>query len=144
MADVNTFIDALGQDVNATVVPKIEELAGQVTQQAFDQYGPRISTFAGALVKDIIQEQSGTVRDFITGIIQELTHRYRPELAGELQTRIVSGGIEVTGRGVRLDIKQRETGAVVSSLDIPVAMTIKVDALGVTLQNATVNLDVIR
>lgn len=144
MADVNTFIEALGQDVNAVVVPKVEKLAEQVNQQAFSQYGPRVSAFAGELVKDIIQEQSGTVRDFITGVIQDLAHRYRPELAGELQTRIVAGGIEVTGRGVRLDVKQRDSGTVVTSLDIPVAITIKVDALGVTLQNATVTLDVVR
>lgn len=144
MADVNTFIEALGQDVNATVVPKIEKLAEQIQAQAATQYGPRISAFAGELVKDIIQEQSVTVRDFVTGVIQDLAQRYRPELNGELHTRIVQGGIEVTGRGVRLDLKHRETGTPISSLDIPVAITIKIDALGVTLQNATVNLDVIR
>ena len=37
-----------------------------------------------------------------------------------------------------------DTGAAISSLDIPVSLTIKVDALGVTLQNATVDLDVVR
>jgi hypothetical protein len=31
----------------------------------------------------------------------------------------------------------------VSVLDIPVSLTIKVDPLGVTLQNATINLDVV-
>lgn len=144
MADVNAFIEAIGQDVNAAVVPKIERLAQDLNATAFNTYGPRISAFAGELVKDIIQEQSATIRDFVTGVIQDLAHRYRPELNGELQTRIVQGGIEVTGRGVRLDIKQRDTGTPITSLDIPVAITIKVDALGVTLQNATVTLDVIK
>ncbi len=144
MSDVNAFIDAIGQDVNATVVPKIEKLAEEISQTAFQQYGPRISAFAGDLVKDVIQEQSGTIRDFVTGVIQDLAQRYRPELAGELQTRIVQGGIEVTGRGVRLDLKHRDTGAPISSLDIPVAITIKLDALAVTLQNTTIALDVIR
>lgn len=144
MSDVNTFIDAIGQDVNATVVPKIEALAETISHQAFQQYGPRISSFAGELVKDIIRDQSGTIRDFVTGMVQELAQRYRPELAGELQTRVVAGGIEVTGRGVRLDLKHRESGTAVTSLDIPVAITIKVDAIGVTLQNATVSLDVVR
>lgn len=144
MSDMNTFIDAIGQDVNATVVPRVEKLADTLTHQSFEQYGPRISAFAGELVKDIIKDQSGTVRDFVTGLVQELAQRYRPELAGELQTRIVAGGIEVTGRGVRLDLKHRDSGAPVTSLDIPVAITIKVDAIGVTLQNATVSLDVVR
>jgi hypothetical protein len=45
---------------------------------------------------------------------------------------------------VRLDVKNRQTGAVLSSLDIPVSLTIKVDPLAVTLQNATVALDVIK
>lgn len=144
MSDMNTFIDAIGQDVNATVVPRVEKLADTLTHQSFEQYGPRISAFAGELVKDIIKDQSGTVRDFVTGLVQELAQRYRPELAGELQTRVVAGGLEVTGRGVRLDLKHREGGSTVTSLDIPVAITIKVDALGVTLQNTTVSLDVIR
>ena len=57
---------------------------------------------------------------------------------------IVAGALEVTGPDVRLDLKRRDTGAAVSSLDIPVSLTIKVDPLGVTLKNATVTLDVVR
>jgi hypothetical protein len=41
-------------------------------------------------------------------------------------------------------LKNRQTGTVVSSLDLPVDITIKVDPVGVTLQNATVSLDVIK
>ena len=144
MSDVNTFIDTIGKDVSATVVPKIEGLVQEISTKTFDQYGPRVSTFASQLVKDIIDEQAATVRDFVTAAIQDVFQRYRPELAGELHTRVVQGGLEVTGRGVRLDVTHRDTGEPVSSLDIPVSLTIKVDALGVTLQNATVDLDVVR
>ena len=56
MADVNTFIDAIGKDVSATVVPQIEHLAEGI---------------------------HATVRDFVTTLIQELSQRYRPELVGE-------------------------------------------------------------
>ena len=144
MSDVNAFIDTIGKDVSATVVPKIEHLAEAISATTFTQYGPRVSAFANQLVKDIIDEQSVTVREFVTAVIQDVFQRYRPELAGELHTRVVQGGLEVTGRGVRLDVTHRDTGAPVSSLDIPVSLTIKVDALGVTLQNATVDLDVVR
>jgi hypothetical protein len=144
MSDVNTFIDALGQDISTAVVPQIESLAETISKKAFTQYGPRISEFTGQLAKDIIDEQSATVRDFAVGLIQDIFKRYQPELAGELHTKLVRGGLEVTGRGVRLDVKHRETGATISSLDVPVSLTIKVDALGVTLQNATVDFDVIR
>ena len=143
MSDVNAFIDAIGKDVTTEVAPRIEGLAEQIGKQAFTEYGPRVSAFAGQLVKEIIDEQSATVRDFVTRLIQDVFARYRPELAGELHTRIVQGGLQITGRGVRLDVKNRDTGAPVSSLDIPVSLTIKVDALGVTLQNATVTLDVV-
>jgi hypothetical protein len=144
MSDVNTFIDTIGKDVSTVLVPKIQGLAEEISTKALSQYGPRVSAFANQLVKDIIDEQSATVCNFVSALIQDLSQRYRPEVAGELHTRIVQGGVEVTGQGVRLDLKRRDTGASVSSLDIPVSLTIKVDALGVTLQNATVSLDVVR
>ena len=144
MSDVITFIDTIGKDISATVVPKIEGLAEEITTKTFTQYGPRVSAFASQLVKDIIDEQSTTVREVVTGVIQEIFQRYRPELAGELRTRIVQGGLEVTGRGVRLDLKNRETGVSVSSLDIPVSLTISVEAIGVTLQDTTIVLDAVR
>ena len=144
MSDVNTFIDTIGKDINATVSPQIERLAQQITTTTFEQYGPRVAAFASELAKDVIAEQSATVRDFATALIQEIFQRYRPELAGELHTRIVDGALQVTGKDVRLDLKRRDTGAAVSSLDIPVSLTINVDPLGVTLKNATITLDVVR
>ena len=144
MSDVITFIDTIGKDISATVAPKIGSLAEEITTKTFTQYGPRVSAFASQLVKDIIDEQSTTVREVVTGVIQEIFQRYRPEMAGELRTRIVQGGLEVTGRGVRLDLKNRETGVSVSSLDIPVSLTIGVEAIGVTVQDTTIVLDAVR
>ena len=144
MSDVNMFIDTIGQDVNAAVVPRVQDLAEQIRAKTFADYGPRVSTFAGQLVKDIIDEQSGTVREFVTAVIQDLFQRYRPELAGELHTKIMNGRVELTGHGIRLDLKRRDTGAAVASLDIPVSLQIKVDELPVTLQNTTIRLDVVR
>jgi hypothetical protein len=144
MSDVNAFIDAIGKDVNATIVPEIERLADGINARVLTDYGPRVSAFANQLVKDVIAEQSATVRDFVTALIQELSQRYRPELVGELHTRIVQDGVEVTGQGIRLDLKRRDTGALISSLDLPVSVRISVDALAVSLQNTTIKLDVVR
>jgi hypothetical protein len=102
-----------------------------------------VNTFIEAIGKDVTAVVAPRIGSFAEQIIREVFARYRPELQGELHARIVQGGLEVTGRGVRLDVKNRETGASVSVLDIPVSLTIKVDPLGVTLQNATINLDVV-
>jgi hypothetical protein len=144
MSDVNTFIGAVGEDVNAVVVPRVQDLAEQIRATTFADYGPRISTFAGELVKDIIDQQSNTIRQFATSVIQDLFERYRPELAGEIHTNFVNGNIQLTGQGIRLDLKRRDTGATVASLDVPVSLNIKVDELTVNLQNAPIRLDVLR
>jgi hypothetical protein len=142
MSDVNTFIDTIGRDISETVSPRIQSLAEQITAQTFSQYGPRVAAFAGELVKDVIDEQSTAIRDFVTALIQDIFARYRPELTGALHTSIVQGGLAVNGHDVRLELRRRDTGAAVSSLDIPVSLTIRVDPLGVTLKEATVSLDV--
>jgi hypothetical protein len=144
MSDVNTFIDSIGKDVGATVVPRIQGLAESFSEETFTVYGPKVAAFANQLVKQIIDEQSAMVCNGVTALIQDLFHRYRPELVGELHARIVQDAVEVTGQGIRLDVKHRDTGASVSSLDIPVSLKVKVDALAVTLQNTTIKLDVVR
>ena len=144
MSDVNTFIDAIGHDVNAAVAPQVQNLADQIRDKTFADYGPRVSTFASQLIKDIIDEQSGTVREFVTAVIQDLSQRYRPELAGELHANIMNGCVQLTGHGIRLDLKRRDTGAPVASLDIPVSLQITVDALTVTLPNTPIRFDVVR
>jgi NADPH-dependent curcumin reductase CurA len=144
MSDVTTFIDTIGKDVNATVVPQIQTLAQTINAKAHTDYVPKISAFANDLVKQIIDEQSETVRTFVSGMIVDLFARYKPEITGELHAKMVAGAIEVTGQGVTLDVKRRDTGASVSSLDIPVSLRIKVDELAVSLQNTTIRLDVVK
>ncbi len=144
MSDVNTFIDAIGKDINATVTPRIDGLVNGIEQQAVSDYGPKISTFANQLVKEIVDEQSAVVKNFVATLIQDLFARYRPELAGQLRTTIVNGGIQVNGDGVRLDLRRRDTGAVVSSLDIPVSLKIPIDGLSLSLTETTIGLDLVR
>jgi hypothetical protein len=144
MSDAKTFIDAIGHDVNTAVVPRVQDLAEQIREKTFSDYGPRVSTFASQLAKDIIDEQSGTIRDLVTAVIQDLFQRYRPEVAGELHANFADGGVKLTGHGVRLDLKRRDTGAPVASLDIPVSLQVRVDDLTVALQNTQIKLDVVR
>ena len=144
MSDVNTFIDAIGGDVNTAVAPRVKDFAEQFRDKTFAEYGPRISAFASQLVKDIIDEQAGAAGDLVTVIIRDLFQRYRPQLAGDLRANFLNGCVELTGNGIRLDLTRRDTGAPVASLDLPVSLRIKVDDLAVTLQNTTIKLDVVR
>src|ERR1044071_1049999 len=144
MSDVNTFIDAIGKDVSATVTPRIDGLVKGIEQQAVADYGPKISAIAGQLVQQIINEQSVVVERFVATLIQDLFARYRPEVAGQLRTTIVNGGLQVVGDGIRLDLKRRDTGAVVSSLDIPVSVKIPIDGLSLSVTESTIGLDLVR
>ncbi len=144
MSDVKPFIDAVGQDVTAVAVPRIDTLAAAINDKAMNEYGPRVSAFANELAKDVIEDLSGNVRDFATSLIQELCQRYRPEILGELHARIAQGGVDLTGHGVKLDLKREDTGAVVASLDIPIAIRINVSDLALTLRDTTIKLDVVR
>ena len=144
MSDVNAFVDAIGKDVNAAVVPRVERLAEGLAAQALADYVPKVSAFANQLVKEIVDQQSVVVRDFVTALIQDLFQRYRPDLAGHLRTRIVQDGVELIGEGIKLDLKRRDTGELVSSLDIPVSLKIKLDGLALSIQDTTIKLDVVR
>jgi hypothetical protein len=144
MSDAKGFIDTVGTDVTAVAVPRIEALAAGINDQVLNEYGPRVSAFANELVKDIIKDQSATVRDFVTSLIQELCQRYRPEILGEVHARIAQGGLVLTGQGVKLDLKRQDTGALVASLDIPIALRINVSDLAVTLNDTTIKFDVTR
>jgi hypothetical protein len=144
MSDVKAFIDTVGKDVTSVAAPRIEQLASGINDRVQTVYGPRVSAFANELVQEIIREQSAGVRDFVTSLIQELCQRYRPEILGQVHARIVQGGLDLTGHGVRLDLKRQDTGAVVASLDIPIAVHINVNDLAVTLRDTTLKLDVVR
>jgi hypothetical protein len=144
MSDVKVFIDTVGQDVTAVAVPKIETLAAAINDKALNEYGPRVSAFANELARDVVKDLSVNGRDFVTSLIQDLCQRYRPEILGELHARIAQGGVDLTGHGVRLDLKRQDTGAVVASLDIPIAIRINVSDLALTLRDTTIKLDVVR
>lgn len=144
MSDVKTFIDTVGKDVTTVTVPRIEALATGINDTVLNTYGPRVSAFANELIKDIIKDQSGTVRDFVTALIQELAQRYRPEIVGDVRAHLAQGGLDLTGQGVKLDLKRQDTGAVVASLDIPISIRINVSDLAVTLKDTTIKLDVIK
>jgi hypothetical protein len=144
MSDVKAFIDTVGKDVTTVAAPRIEELAAGINDKVVNVYGPKVSTFANALVQEIIKEQSANVRDFATSLIQEICQRYRPEILGEVHARIVQGGVDLTGHGVKLDLKRQDTGAVVASLDIPIAIRVNVSDLALTLKDTTIKLDVVR
>ncbi|HEU4688638.1 MAG TPA: hypothetical protein VFS23_09775 [Vicinamibacterales bacterium] len=144
MSDVKTFIDAVGKDVTSVAAPRIDELAKGINDKVLTVYGPRVSAFANDLVQEIIKEQSVNVRDFVTSLIQEVCQRYRPEILGEVHARIAQGGVDLTGHGVKLDLKHQDTGAVVASLDIPISIRINVSDLAVTLKDTTIKLDVVR
>jgi hypothetical protein len=144
MSDVKAFIDTVGKDVTTVTVPRIEALATGINDTVLNTYGPRVSAFANDLIKDIIKDQSGTVRDFVTALIQELAQRYRPELVGDVRAHIAQGGLELTGQGVKLDLKRQDTGAVVASLDIPISIRINVGDLGITLRDTMIKLDVVQ
>jgi hypothetical protein len=103
-----------------------------------------VNTFIDTIGKDVNDTVVPKVHDFVTALIQDLAQRYRPELVGELHTKIMNGRVELAGRGIRLDVKRRDTGASVASLDIPVSLTIKIDELAVKLQPGTIKLDVVR
>ncbi|HVQ14830.1 MAG TPA: hypothetical protein VMS40_14620 [Vicinamibacterales bacterium] len=144
MSDVKAFVDTVGKDVTTVAVPRIEALAAGINDTVLNTYGPRVSAFANDLLKDIINDQSANVRDFVTALIQELCERYRPELVGDVRAHISQGGLDLTGQGVKLDLKRQDTGAVVASLDIPIAIRINVADLGLTLKDTTIKLDVVR
>ena len=103
-----------------------------------------VNTFIETIGHDVHDTVAPKVQDFVATIIQDLFHRYRPELAGELHTKLTNGAVQVTGQNVRLEMKRRDTGASVATLDIPVALVIKVDDLSLKLQNTTLRLDVVR
>jgi hypothetical protein len=144
MSDVNAFIDAIGKDVNGAVVPRLESLAEGIGAKAVADYVPKVSAFAQQLVKEIVDEQSVVLRDFTATLIQDLFQRYRPEVAGQLRTKIVRDGVQVIGEGVRLDLKRRDTGALISSLDIPVSLTVRIDGVSLNITDTTIALDVVR
>lgn len=144
MSDAHAFIDAVGSDVTSVAVPRIDAWADAVRDRLLTEYGPRVSAFAGALVKEFIDDQTANAQTLVSSLIAELCQRYSSEIVGEVHARITQGGVDLTGHGVKLDVKRRDGSGVVASLDIPIAIAIRIDDLAVTVRDSTIKLDVIR
>jgi hypothetical protein len=103
-----------------------------------------VITFIDAIGHDVNDTVAPRIQDFVKTLIQDLSERYRPEIAGELHTKIMNGRVELVGHGIRLELKRRDTGTPVASLDIPVSLSVRVDELAVKLQPGTIKLDVVK
>lgn len=160
MGDINEFIGKLGDDIGDTFAPRIEEevvqigneiaghatpkvhaFADQLFKEMADLAAPKMTDFANELVKDIFTQQSAPIRDFVIGLMQELVGRYEPSLAGNLHTNIVDQGVELVSDDMRLEMKERTTGNLIASLDLPVNLHIDFKDLFVKLDSATIRLE---
>ena len=140
MSDVNQFIDELGKDISGTYVPTVQTFIDNVGQQIAADAAPKVGQFVNQLVKDIFAQQSGPIQDFLTSLIQDLASRYRPEISGNITTRIVDNGIEVESNDTKLDVKKQATGDLVTSLDIPIFIKISLNDFFVKLNSANVGI----
>ncbi|HEV7891664.1 MAG TPA: hypothetical protein VGP08_13570 [Pyrinomonadaceae bacterium] len=143
MSDINEFVKKMGDDISATFAPRVEQQVVQTGNQIADRAAPKVQAFvdqlvkeiaaattpkvrdfSNQLVKDIFTQQSGPLRDFIIKTIQDLVSRYEPVVAGNIHTKIVDAGIQLTSNDTRLEIKERGTGTPIASLDLPVDLRI--------------------
>jgi len=158
MSDINEFVKKLGDDIGTTFAPRVEQQVVQTGNQIADRAAPQVQAFVDQLVKDIaatttpkvrefsnklVKEifttQSGPLRDFIIKAIQDLISRYEPVVAGNVHTKVVNQGIQLTSNDTRIEIKERATGKAVASLDLPVDLRIDVKEMTFELDEARVN-----
>ncbi|HEV8488058.1 MAG TPA: hypothetical protein VGV87_31345 [Blastocatellia bacterium] len=140
MPDVNQFIADLGEDITETFVPRVEPFIHERGAAIAALAGPEVQQFTDQLVKKILAQQADPVQAFLTGLIQDLASRYRPEITGNLTTRIVNTGIEIESKDTKLELKEQKTGKTIASLDIPVFVKIQLNDFAVTLNSATVKI----
>ena len=160
MSDINEFVQKLGDDIGATFAPRVEQQVVQTGNQIADRAAPQVQAFVDQLVKeitaattpkvrdfsnklirDIFTQQSGPLRDFVIKLVQDLVGRYEPVLTGDVRTNIVERGIQLTSDDTRVDIKERGTGRLVASLDLPVDFRIEFKDLFIKLDEAKLRLD---
>ncbi|HKG14236.1 MAG TPA: hypothetical protein VKB12_12995 [Pyrinomonadaceae bacterium] len=158
MSDINEFVKKMGDDINATLAPRVEQQVVQTGNQIADHAAPQVQAFvdqlvkeiaasatpkvrdfSNKLVKDIFTQQSGPLRDFVIKTIQDLIGRYEPVLAGNVHTKVVNQGIQLTSDDTRVEIKERATGKAVASLDLPVDLRIDVREMTFELDDARLN-----
>lgn len=159
MADINEFIEKLGNDIGDTfgpriqtelekvgtqiadqATPRVRDLTDQLIKEIADQATPRIRSFTDQLIKEILARQSTPVRDFIIGLIKDLVGRYDPAIAGNLRTAIVEDAVEISSDDFSLEIRERATGNLITSLSLPVHFRIQVNEISVNLEQATIQL----
>ena len=140
MAEVNEFIEQLGDDISKTYVPTVQTFIHTVGEEIAADAAPKVGQFINDLVKGIFAKQSGPVQDFLTALIQDLASRYHPEVHGNVTTRIVDNGIVLESDDTRLELKNRATEEVITTLDIPVFVKIKLPDFFVKLDSATVQI----
>ena len=154
MSDINEFVKNMGNDINAAIAPKVKDQVVQSGDLIADFAAPRlhdflndliaavaatatpkVRDFSHQLVKDVFDQQSVVIRDFVIKLVQDLAVRYEPTLTGNLHTKIVNRGVAFSSDDTKLEIKERGTGKLVASLDIPVDLHINVNDLVVKLDS---------
>ena len=111
MSDVNTFIDAIGNDVNAAVAPRIQEFTGVVSELAtvvirdlFQRYRPEL---AGELHANFV---NGSVQLTGHGIRLDLTRRDTGapvaslDIPVSLQIKVDELAVTLQNTSIRLDV----------------------------------------
>jgi hypothetical protein len=158
MSDINEFVKLLGDDISTTFAPRVEQQVVQTGNQIADRAAPQVQAFVDQLVKDIaatttpkvrefsnklVKEifttQSGPLRDFIIKMVQDLLARYEPVVAGNVHTKVVNQGIQLSSNDTRIEIKERGTGKAIASLDLPVDLRIDIKEMTFELDEARVN-----
>jgi hypothetical protein len=140
MADVNAFVDALGADLTNNFAPRIQTEIESLGNQIADETTPRLRGFFDQLIKDVFAQHSVTIKDFVATLIKDVVARYEPGLTGSLHTTIVDQGLQLKSDDARIEIKERTSGQVITSLDIPILVKIQLDDLQLNLESATVQL----
>jgi hypothetical protein len=158
MSDINEFVKKMGDDIGATFAPRVEQQVVQTGNQIADRAAPQVQAFvdqlvkeiaaattpkvrdfSNKLVKDIFTQQSGPLRDFVIKIIQDLIGRYEPVLAGNVHTKVVNQGLQLSSNDTRVEIKERATGRAVASLDLPVDFRVDFKEITFELDEARLN-----
>ncbi|MFL6283470.1 MAG: hypothetical protein ACJ74Q_10060 [Pyrinomonadaceae bacterium] len=160
MSDINEFVKKMGDDINLNFAPRVESQIVQTGNQIADRAAPKVQAFvdqlvkeitaattpkvrdfSNQLIKDVFTTQSGPLRDFIIKTVQDLIARYEPVLAGNVHTSLVDRAVLLTSNDTRVEIKERGTGTLIASLDLPVNLRIEFKDLFVKLDQANIRLD---
>lgn len=158
MSDINEFVKKLGDDMSTTFAPRVEQQVVQTGNQIADRAAPQVQAFvdqlvkdiaaaatpkvrdfSNKLVKDIFTTQSGPLRDFVIKMVQDLIARYEPVLAGNVHTKVVNQGLQLSSNDTRIELKERGTGKAIASLDLPVDFRIDFKEITFELDEARLN-----